>query len=167
MWGINGACGSEFACYRCINVFFLPNFFFSLPPHAHTSVPMTFYYGVYDFMMHTTQEALPVLEDRILNELQFIPMQRKHVPPPTTPFICPSLSRYIPNLISLWGNHPTYSRTDTYPRTFSLSQVTTPDVDHVISQMTNPDHIRSIGFSEYKNGKFPLYSINLISTLCM
>jgi hypothetical protein len=50
-------------------------------------------------MEGVTQEAFPVLEDKVLNELQFIPMERKHAAHPTTPFICPSLCTYIPHLI--------------------------------------------------------------------
>ncbi len=49
---------------------------------------------------------------------------------------------------------------DTY--TFSLS--TNPHAAHVISPMQNTDHIRSIGFSEYKNGNILLYCIDLLST---
>jgi hypothetical protein len=49
-------------------------------------------------MVDMIQEALPVIEDKILNELQVIPMQVKHGPP-RTPFICPSLTTYIPDLI--------------------------------------------------------------------
>ncbi len=126
-------------------------------------------------MVDMIQEALPVIEDKILNELQFIPIQFKHAPP-STPFICPSLTTYIPDLNPSCTRNSFELKADAmYPGTicetieeafalrtgdaYTFSLSTKPHAAHVISPMQTPAHIRYLGFSEYKNGRMQCYSI--------
>ena len=79
--------------HRCINVFFLKVCLLLSPSTCSHSGDHEIF-----IMVDMKQEALPEIEDKILNELQFIPMQRNHAPP-STPFIALSNFAFTHNSV--------------------------------------------------------------------